>query len=135
MRFGFYILSGPRGTGKSLPVPTAVRHWGCTGGSVVPGIDACFTPSKVWQAFATAKLRVSAGDPWLRSDSRSGITSRGARNPVAFAAQSRASSRRPTKFKTYTVHASIDEPQYEIKSDATDHIAMHMGSALTKLRK
>jgi hypothetical protein len=40
-----------------------------------------------------------------------------------------------TKFKSYTVHASRDEPQYEIKSETTDHIAMHTGSALTKLRK
>jgi Hypervirulence associated proteins TUDOR domain len=40
-----------------------------------------------------------------------------------------------TKFKSYTVHASQDEPQYEIKSDTTDHIAMHKGSALTKLGK
>ena len=37
------------------------------------------------------------------------------------------------EFKGYTVHASKDEPQYEIKSDKTDHIAMHKGSALTKL--
>ncbi len=37
------------------------------------------------------------------------------------------------EFKGYTVHASEDEPQYEIKSDKTDHIAMHKGSALTKL--
>lgn len=36
-------------------------------------------------------------------------------------------------FKGYTVHASEDEPQYEIKSDKTDHVAMHKGSALTKL--
>ena len=40
----------------------------------------------------------------------------------------------PVKFKGYTVHASRDEPQYEIKSDTTDHIAMHNGAALTKLR-
>lgn len=38
------------------------------------------------------------------------------------------------EFKGYTVHASKDDPQYEIKSDTTDHIAMHKGSALTKLR-
>jgi len=38
------------------------------------------------------------------------------------------------KFKGYTVHASKEEPQYESKSDKTDHIAMHKGSALTKLR-
>ena len=37
------------------------------------------------------------------------------------------------EFKGYKVHASKDEPQYEIKSDTTDHIAMHKGSALTKL--
>jgi hypothetical protein len=39
------------------------------------------------------------------------------------------------KFKTYTVHASKQEPQYLIKSDSTDHMAMHKGSALTKIRK
>ena len=37
------------------------------------------------------------------------------------------------RFKTYTVHASADEPQYEIKSDRTDHVAVHKGSALRKL--
>ena len=37
------------------------------------------------------------------------------------------------RFKGYTVHASREEPQYEIKSDKTDHIAMHKGSALRKL--
>ena len=40
----------------------------------------------------------------------------------------------PIQFKGYTVHASADEPQYEIKSDKTDHIAMHKGSALRRLR-
>ncbi|MGE0273981.1 MAG: DUF2945 domain-containing protein [Nitrospiraceae bacterium] len=35
--------------------------------------------------------------------------------------------------KGYTHHASKDEPQYEIKSDKTDHIAMHKGTALTKI--
>jgi hypothetical protein len=39
----------------------------------------------------------------------------------------------PIRFKGYTVHASPDQPQYEIKSDKTDHIAMHKGSALRKL--
>lgn len=37
------------------------------------------------------------------------------------------------EFKGYTVHASKDGPQYEIKSDTTDHVAMHKGSALRKL--
>jgi hypothetical protein len=39
----------------------------------------------------------------------------------------------PVEFKGYTVHASRDEPQYEIRSDTTDHVAMHKGSALRKL--
>ena len=34
----------------------------------------------------------------------------------------------------YSHHASADEPQYEIKSSKTEHIAFHRGSALTKLR-
>lgn len=38
------------------------------------------------------------------------------------------------KFKGYTRHASKDEPQYQIKSDKTDHVAMHKGSALKKVR-
>ena len=39
------------------------------------------------------------------------------------------------KFKTYTVRASKEEPQYLIKSDKTDHLAMHKGTALKKLAK
>ena len=39
------------------------------------------------------------------------------------------------KFKTYTVRASKEEPQYLIKSDKTDHMAVHKGSALKKLSK
>lgn len=40
----------------------------------------------------------------------------------------------PIKFKGYTVHASKEEPQYLIKSDTTDHLAMHKVSALKKIR-
>ncbi len=36
-------------------------------------------------------------------------------------------------YKGYTHHASPDDPQYEIKSSKTEHIAMHKGAALTKL--
>jgi hypothetical protein len=39
------------------------------------------------------------------------------------------------KFKTYTVRASKEEPQYLIKSDKTDHMAMHKGAALKKISK
>jgi Hypervirulence associated proteins TUDOR domain len=38
-------------------------------------------------------------------------------------------------YKGYTRHASRDEPQYEIKSDKTDHIAMHKGAALQRFRR
>lgn len=37
------------------------------------------------------------------------------------------------EFKGYRVHATPDDPQYEIKSEKTDHIAMHKGAALRKL--
>ena len=33
-------------------------------------------------------------------------------------------------YKGHTRRASKDDPQYEIKSDKTDHIAAHKGSAL-----
>ncbi|MGH8200221.1 MAG: DUF2945 domain-containing protein [Steroidobacteraceae bacterium] len=33
-------------------------------------------------------------------------------------------------YKEHVHHASENEPQYEIKSDKTDHIAAHKGSAL-----
>jgi hypothetical protein len=36
-------------------------------------------------------------------------------------------------YKGHTHRASPEEPQYEIKSSKTDHIAAHKGSALTKL--
>ena len=37
-------------------------------------------------------------------------------------------------FKGYRVRASKEEPQYLIKSDKTDHMAMHKGSALKQLK-
>lgn len=33
-------------------------------------------------------------------------------------------------WKGYTHHASAHDPQYEIKSDKTDHVAVHKGAAL-----
>ena len=39
-----------------------------------------------------------------------------------------------TQFKGYTRHASKDEPQYLIQSDKTDHLAIHKGSVLKKIR-
>jgi hypothetical protein len=37
-------------------------------------------------------------------------------------------------YKGYTHHATKDDPQYEIKSDKTDHIAAHKGKALQRTR-
>ncbi len=37
-------------------------------------------------------------------------------------------------YKGHMHRASEDEPQYEIKSSKTEHIAMHKGQALTKVR-
>lgn len=38
-------------------------------------------------------------------------------------------------YKGYVHHASPDEPQYEIKSDKTAHIALHKGRALRHLAR
>jgi DUF2945 family protein len=37
-------------------------------------------------------------------------------------------------YKGYTHHASRESPQYEIKSDKTEHVAMHKGIALRRLK-
>ncbi len=42
---------------------------------------------------------------------------------------------KPVNWKGYMHRASEDEPQYEIQSDKTDHIALHKGPALTRLRR
>jgi hypothetical protein len=36
--------------------------------------------------------------------------------------------------KGYVHHASAEDPQYAIKSDKTDHVALHKGRALRLLR-
>jgi hypothetical protein len=36
--------------------------------------------------------------------------------------------------KGYIHHATKGDPQYEIKSDSTDHVAAHKGGALKKIR-
>jgi hypothetical protein len=41
--------------------------------------------------------------------------------------------KKDTDYKGYTHHASAEAPQYEIKSDTTDHVALHKGSALHKI--
>jgi hypothetical protein len=37
--------------------------------------------------------------------------------------------------KGYIHHATKDGPQYEIKSDKTDHVALHKGGALLHLQR
>ena len=36
-------------------------------------------------------------------------------------------------YKGYIHHASLGDPQYEIKSDKTDHVALHKGTALKRV--
>jgi hypothetical protein len=38
-------------------------------------------------------------------------------------------------YKGYVHHASDDDPQYEIKSDKTDQVALHRGAALKRARR
>jgi hypothetical protein len=40
-----------------------------------------------------------------------------------------------TDYKGYMHHASVDEPQYELRSDKSDHVAMHKGAALNRIAK
>ncbi|KQU97071.1 hypothetical protein ASD12_21870 [Mesorhizobium sp. Root102] len=42
--------------------------------------------------------------------------------------------RRNFEVEGHIHHASAETPQYEIKSDKTDHVAFHKASALSKLR-
>ena len=39
---------------------------------------------------------------------------------------------REVDWKGYIHHATAADPQYEIKSDKTDHVAIHKGTALKK---
>ncbi len=38
-----------------------------------------------------------------------------------------------TIYKGYTRHCTLEDPQYEIQSDKSDHIAMHKGAALQQM--
>ena len=40
-----------------------------------------------------------------------------------------------TEYKGYTHHAAPNDPLYEIKSDKSDHIALHKSSALKLVRR
>ena len=42
---------------------------------------------------------------------------------------------RDVDYKGHVHHASPESPQYEIQSDKTDHVALHKGSALRRLRR
>jgi Hypervirulence associated proteins TUDOR domain len=41
--------------------------------------------------------------------------------------------RRDVNYKGYVHHATPDEPQYEIKSGKTDHVALHKAAVLRHL--
>jgi hypothetical protein len=38
-------------------------------------------------------------------------------------------------YKGYIHHATNDDPQFEIKSDKTDHVALHKATALKLMRR
>lgn len=40
---------------------------------------------------------------------------------------------RDFRWKGYTRHCSADDPQYEIRSDRTEHVAVHKGGALHRI--
>jgi hypothetical protein len=42
---------------------------------------------------------------------------------------------REITFKGYKRHASKEEPQYILRSNKTDHLVIHKGSALKKTKK
>lgn len=54
--------------------------------------------------------------------------------PAMFPARSCAVHTRDFDYKGHTHRASKDDPQYEIKSDKTDHVAAHKGGALRHSR-
>ena len=39
---------------------------------------------------------------------------------------------RDVNYKGYVHHASEEDPQYEIKSDKTEHVALHKGKVLQR---
>lgn len=41
--------------------------------------------------------------------------------------------KRNVDYKGYVHHATRDAPQYEIKSDTTDHVALHKAAVLSRL--
>ena len=43
--------------------------------------------------------------------------------------------RKDVNYKGYVHHASAEDPQYEIKSDKTDHVALRKGRALRLLSR
>ena len=40
---------------------------------------------------------------------------------------------RDTTYKGHVRHCSEEDPQYEIRSDRTDHVAMHKGAVLHRV--
>ena len=76
-------------------------------------------PGFRWQAFRGAATDLGQAPLCTWRESNAGPTGR--------------RSSRKFEVKGYTHHASPDDPEYEIKSSKTDHIAFHKGAALTRL--
>ena len=59
----------------------------------------------------------------------------GTRKQAESGARSRKEITSEITFKGYTVHTSKEKPQYLIRSDKTDYLAMHKGPPLKKIGK
>src|SRR5690349_10396132 len=74
---------------------------------------------------ATIFVRGWSDDPAIQSDRVTWNSEAGRVSGTIMAVRTR-----DFDLKGYTHHPSQDDPQYEIRSDKTDHVAAHKGSAL-----
>jgi len=60
----------------------------------------------------------------------------GIQRPAASAEDNQSAKvhRKDVTYKGYQHHATKDDSQYEIKSDTTDHVAVHKGGTLKRVR-
>jgi hypothetical protein len=92
-------------------------------------------PSEFTKVQAKQQSRICKGDPAMTQDFKVGdhVGWNSEAGRVRGTIKKKITS--AITFKGYTVRASKEEPQYLIKSDKTDHLAMHKGSALKRISK
>jgi hypothetical protein len=86
------------------------------------GARACAYNLRRWSAFMSRQFKVGDHVKW---NSEAGHVS----------GKIIAVHTRDFDYKGHTHHASPDDPQYEIKSDKSDHVAAHKGQALKHISK